>query len=154
MKVTDFVVEQVGELKAEKEVGKIANALLTPPKETTPPKKNARPDAAGEIKAPKVSMKQPSVDYDAAAKLAYTASGSPGDFNAFKAQYLADASAMVASKYQDQIMADEEEEKAKAVAAAEKIRQEEEAAAARAKVEEAARYEGQLFRVLSVLSKS
>lgn len=39
-----------------------------------------------------------SVDYDAAAKLAYAAAGSSGDFGAFKEKYLADTSAMVAKK--------------------------------------------------------
>ena len=39
-----------------------------------------------------------SVDYDAAARLAYEAAGSNGDFGAFKSKYLEDMSAMVAKK--------------------------------------------------------
>ena len=39
-----------------------------------------------------------SVDYDAAAKLAYKAAGSEGDFGTFKAKYLEDTSAMIAKK--------------------------------------------------------
>lgn len=39
-----------------------------------------------------------SVDYDAAARLAYKAAGSNGDFGAFKSKYLEDMSAMVAKK--------------------------------------------------------
>lgn len=39
-----------------------------------------------------------SVDYDAAARLAYEAAGSSGDFESFKATYLEETSAMVAQK--------------------------------------------------------
>jgi len=39
-----------------------------------------------------------SIPYDAAAKLAYTAAGSPGDYGAFKAKYEADAVADVKAK--------------------------------------------------------
>ncbi|EED92023.1 predicted protein [Thalassiosira pseudonana CCMP1335] len=39
-----------------------------------------------------------SVDYDAAAKLAYAAAGSQGDFGAFREKYLADTSAMCGKK--------------------------------------------------------
>ena len=39
-----------------------------------------------------------SVDYDAAARLAYEADGSKGDFGDFKSKYLADMSAMVGKK--------------------------------------------------------
>ena len=39
-----------------------------------------------------------SVDYDAAARLAYEAAGSAGDFGAFKTKYLEQTSAMVAKK--------------------------------------------------------
>ena len=39
-----------------------------------------------------------SVDYDAAARLAYEAAGSSGDFDSFKATYLEETSAMVAKK--------------------------------------------------------
>lgn len=42
-----------------------------------------------------------SVDYDAAAKLAYQASNPSIDFPAFQSQYLAEASAMVAQKHKD-----------------------------------------------------
>ncbi|KAK1748001.1 hypothetical protein QTG54_001964 [Skeletonema marinoi] len=78
-----------------------------------------------------------SVDYDSAARLAYEAAGESGDFDAFKAKYLEDASAMVGDKYK----ADAAEAKAKAEAAeaarlakeAEEKRLAEEAAAAEAK---------------------
>ena len=39
-----------------------------------------------------------SIPYDAPAQLAYTSAGSPGDFEAFKAQYLKDAIALVVAK--------------------------------------------------------
>ena len=39
-----------------------------------------------------------SVDYDAAARLAYEAAGSDGDFESFKGKYLEETSAMVAQK--------------------------------------------------------
>ena len=39
-----------------------------------------------------------SVDYDAAARLAYEAAGSDGDFESFKGKYLEETSAMVAKK--------------------------------------------------------
>ena len=39
-----------------------------------------------------------SVDYDAAARLAYEAAGSSGDFDSFKATYLEETSAMVGKK--------------------------------------------------------
>mmetsp|Transcript_29434 Transcript_29434/g.50124 ORF Transcript_29434/g.50124 Transcript_29434/m.50124 type:complete len:128 (-) Transcript_29434:258-641(-) len=39
-----------------------------------------------------------SVEYDAAAKLAYAAAGSPGDFAAFQTKYLEETSAMVGKK--------------------------------------------------------
>mmetsp|Transcript_7036 Transcript_7036/g.16012 ORF Transcript_7036/g.16012 Transcript_7036/m.16012 type:complete len:137 (+) Transcript_7036:78-488(+) len=39
-----------------------------------------------------------SVDYQAAARLAYEAAGSEGDFAAFNTKYLADTSAMIAKK--------------------------------------------------------
>mmetsp|Transcript_36995 Transcript_36995/g.64806 ORF Transcript_36995/g.64806 Transcript_36995/m.64806 type:complete len:133 (-) Transcript_36995:282-680(-) len=39
-----------------------------------------------------------SVDYSAAAKLAYAAAGSEGDFGAFQTKYLAETSAMVSKK--------------------------------------------------------
>jgi hypothetical protein len=39
------------------------------------------------------------VDYDAAVRLAYEASGSVGDFDAFKTEYLSDASKVVADKF-------------------------------------------------------
>ena len=40
----------------------------------------------------------PSVDYDAAAKLAYEASGKPGEFAVFNAKYLEETSALIAKK--------------------------------------------------------
>ena len=39
-----------------------------------------------------------SVDYDAAARLAYEAAGSKGDFASFLPKYLEDTSAMIAAK--------------------------------------------------------
>ena len=39
-----------------------------------------------------------SVDYDSAARLAYEAAGSEGDFEAFKGKYLEETSAMIAKK--------------------------------------------------------
>ena len=82
-----------------------------------------------------------SVDYDSAARLAYEAAGESGDFDAFKAKYLEDASAMVGDKYKAAAEADAAEAKAKAEAAeaarlakeSEEKRLAEEAAAAEAK---------------------
>eukprot|EP00984_Skeletonema_dohrnii_P035207 scaffold34685_cov128-Skeletonema_dohrnii-CCMP3373.AAC.1 len=82
-----------------------------------------------------------SVDYDSAARLAYEAAGESGEFEAFKAKYLEDASAMVGDKYKAAAEADAAEAKAKAEAAeaarlakeAEEKRLAEEAAAAEAK---------------------
>ena len=82
-----------------------------------------------------------SVDYDSAARLAYEAAGESGDFDAFKAKYLEDASAMVGDKYKAAAEADAAVAKAKAEAAeaarlekeAEEKRLAEEAAAAEAK---------------------
>ena len=63
-------------------------------------------DGADEPAAPAAAAAAPassgvelwSVDYDAAARLAYEAAGSSGDFGAFKATYLEETSAMVAKK--------------------------------------------------------
>jgi hypothetical protein len=44
-----------------------------------------------------------SVDYDAAARLAYEAVGKDGKFDAFKEKYLADTSAMIAQKHKDSV---------------------------------------------------
>jgi len=80
-----------------------------------------------------------SVDYDSAARLAYEAAGESGDFDAFKAKYLEDASAMVEDKYKAAAEADAAEAKAEAAEAArlakeaEEKRLAEEAAAAEAK---------------------
>lgn len=43
-------------------------------------------------------VRGPSVDYEAAAKLAYEAAGKPGDFTTFNTKYLKDTSAMIAKK--------------------------------------------------------
>lgn len=43
-------------------------------------------------------VRGPSVDYEAAAKLAYDAAGKPGEFAAFNAKYLQETSAMIAKK--------------------------------------------------------
>eukprot|EP00571_Detonula_confervacea_P009843 CAMPEP_0172299206 /NCGR_PEP_ID=MMETSP1058-20130122/1565_1 /TAXON_ID=83371 /ORGANISM="Detonula confervacea, Strain CCMP 353" /LENGTH=769 /DNA_ID=CAMNT_0013008567 /DNA_START=78 /DNA_END=2387 /DNA_ORIENTATION=- len=79
-----------------------------------------------------VSVVVPSVDYDAAARLAYQASSSDGDFEAFKAKYLVETSAMIAKKHQDAMAADNEA----AAKVAEEKRQEEES---KLKAEEEAR---------------
>ena len=59
------------------------------PKKTTP--------IATEAPEPVVE-KGPSVDYEAAAKLAYVAAGKPGDFIAFNTKYLEETSALIAKK--------------------------------------------------------
>lgn len=77
-----------------------------------------------------------SVDYDAAARLAHEAAGGSGDFEAFKAKYLEDTSAMVGEKHKAKA---EAEAKAKAEAeAAAKAKAEAEAAEAARLAEEAA----------------
>lgn len=65
-----------------------------------PPTPPPAPVAAAPAPAAKSStgIELWSVDYDAAAMLAYKAAGSKGDFAAFKTQYLADTSAMVGKK--------------------------------------------------------
>eukprot|EP00986_Skeletonema_menzelii_P017008 scaffold16951_cov156-Skeletonema_menzelii.AAC.3 len=56
------------------------------------------PVAAAAPAAATSSIELWSVDYDAAARLAYEAAGSSGDFESFKAKYLEETSAMVAKK--------------------------------------------------------
>ncbi|KAL3766985.1 hypothetical protein ACHAWO_004959 [Cyclotella atomus] len=61
----------------------------------------AEEPVAVEKPAAKVSepvARGPSVDYKAAAKLAYDAAGKPGEFAAFNAKYLEETSAMIAKK--------------------------------------------------------
>lgn len=70
-----------------------------------------------------------SVDYDSAARMAYEAAGSEGDFDSFKAQYLADTSKMVGAKQEARNAADLEATKAAEAAAAAKKAEEEGAAA-------------------------
>ncbi|KAL7499918.1 hypothetical protein ACHAWT_008052 [Skeletonema menzelii] len=90
-----------------------------------------------------------SVDYDAAARLAHEAAGRSGDFEAFKAKYLEDTSAMVGEKHKAKAEAEKKAEaeaeaaaKAKAEAeAAAKAKAEAEAAEAARLAEEAAAIE-------------
>mmetsp|Transcript_10090 Transcript_10090/g.18163 ORF Transcript_10090/g.18163 Transcript_10090/m.18163 type:complete len:782 (-) Transcript_10090:237-2582(-) len=174
MQVTDGVLGEVEprleRLKREREVEKVANALLVKP--TKQPKKiwessvglsegltaeeaeevrnarltgeagasstaevveaqvtegqtaeeaessrNARLDAADEA-AKSLKPNVPaltSVDYDAAARLAYNASGADGDFEVFRDGYLVKMSAMIAQKHQDKILAEKEEVSARIV---------------------------------------
>jgi hypothetical protein len=58
----------------------------------------AAPPAATAAVSFSSGIKLWSVDYDAAARLAYEAAGSVGDFGAFKTKYLEETSAMVAKK--------------------------------------------------------
>lgn len=58
--------------------------------------KAAPAKAAAAVEEPVVTG--PSVDYEAAAKLAYEAAGKPGDFAAFNTKYLEETSAMMAKK--------------------------------------------------------
>ncbi len=58
----------------------------------------AAPPAATAAASFSSGIKLWSVDYDAAARLAYEAAGSVGDFGAFKTKYLEETSAMVAKK--------------------------------------------------------
>lgn len=61
---------------------------------------DAPPPAAPVDEAPEPVVSTPiaSVDYDAAARLAYIAAGKTGDFETFKIKYLEETSAMVAQK--------------------------------------------------------
>lgn len=52
----------------------------------------------GEAAASSSGVKLWSVDYDAAARLAYEAAGSEGEFDAFKSKYLEETSEMVGKK--------------------------------------------------------
>jgi len=72
--------------------------------------------------APNTVTTTPSVDDDAAARLAYESSGSNGDFATFRAKYLQDTSALVATKQRTRIA------KEKAAAAKEKAQKAAEAA--------------------------
>jgi hypothetical protein len=72
--------------------------------------------------APNTVTTTQSVDYDAAARLAYESSGSNGDFATFRAKYLQDTSALVATKQRTRIA------KEKAAAAKEKAQKAAEAA--------------------------
>lgn len=74
-----------------------------------------------------------SVDYDAAARLAFEAAGGSGDFEVFKTKYLQDTSVMIGSKHKARVA--EEAEAAEAARLAEEKRIAEEAAAAAAKAE-------------------
>jgi hypothetical protein len=58
----------------------------------------AAPSAAATASSSSSGVKLWSVDYDAAARLAYEAAGSVGEFGAFKTKYLEETSAMVAKK--------------------------------------------------------
>lgn len=58
-----------------------------------------------------------SVDYDSAARLAFEAAGESGDFEAFKAKYLEDASSMSGQKHKARAEAEAAEATAKAEAA-------------------------------------
>ena len=85
-----------------------------------------------------------SVDYDAAARLAHEAAGRSGDFEAFKAKYLEDTSAMVGEKHKAKAEAEKKAEaeaeaaaKAKAEAAAKAKAEAEAAAKAKAEAEAA-----------------
>jgi len=82
-------------------------------------------------KAPSASPFQ-SVDYDAAARLAYEAAGGSGDFEAFKTKYLEETSAMVGDKHKAKAEA-EAAEAARLAKEAEEKRLAEEAAAKEAK---------------------
>ncbi|KAL3764773.1 hypothetical protein ACHAWO_009588 [Cyclotella atomus] len=63
-----------------------------------PPTPPPAPAAAAPAAKSSTGIELWSVDYDAAAMLAYKAAGSKGDFGAFKTKYLADTSAMVGEK--------------------------------------------------------
>ena len=56
------------------------------------------PAAAAPAAAASSGVELWSVDYDAAARLAYEAAGSKGDFASFKSKYLEETSAMVGKK--------------------------------------------------------
>lgn len=83
-------------------------------------------------------VSEASVDYDATVRLAFEASGSSGDFDTFREQYLEDTSAMVAKKYQDAIAADNA-----AAQAVTEAKAAQEKAAAEAKAAEEARIAAQ-----------
>ncbi|KAL7447326.1 hypothetical protein ACHAXM_010854 [Skeletonema potamos] len=102
--------------------------VATPPDETF-----QRSLLAAQIanKAPSASPFQ-SVDYDAAARLAYEAAGGSGDFEAFKTKYLEETSAMVGDKHKAKAEA-EAAEAARLAKEAEEKRLAEEAAAKEAK---------------------
>ena len=61
-------------------------------------KKMSTAGGGGEAAASGSGVKLWSVDYDAAARLAYEAAGSEGEFDAFKSKYLEETSKMVGKK--------------------------------------------------------
>lgn len=64
----------------------------------TPKPKAAAPAPAAAPAASSSGVELWSVDYDAAARLAYEADGSKGDFAAYRTKYLEETSAMIAAK--------------------------------------------------------
>ena len=205
VEVTEWALDKFDEVRGEKEIGKVANALLEKPKVSAPAKEKSAPkkkrdekvveaedsmpltegltaEEAEEVRTARVTgggrkisaakatdvaegqtgeeaaearearldaadeaaktLNIASVDYDAGARLAFEAAGSPGAFDDFKATYLEETSAMVAKKFQDAIAAEDKaarvaaemkEAEARAKAATEeeaRLRAEEEARAA------------------------
>jgi len=151
--LTDTLGENVEGWQVEKEVDKIANALLAPP--PSPPEKampaplqkgEETPSNEGKMAEVAEEASEPapldiSVDYDAAARLAFEASPDAGDdFEEYKEWYYALTSAAVGLKHKKSMAADEAaaaaaEEKAR-VAAEKKAAEEAEAAAEQMRLEE------------------
>jgi len=144
--------EQVVESQVEKVMKEVKNELSEEEKKQKSIKaeKFQRARLAAQFSMPKPAASQPtvseaSVDYDATVRLAYEASGSSGDFDTFRVQYLEETSAMVAKRYQDAIAADNATKQAAIEAKAAK-----EKAAAEAKVSIYHLYEYNLLYIISL----
>ena len=79
-------------------IGAIGTAVVSGKLKDLDSEGEAAPVATSEPAAAASDEVDLSVPYDAAARLAYEASGSPGDFETFKAKYEADAVAAVMAK--------------------------------------------------------
>ena len=85
-------LEETSALMAKK------NPYVTSKSEEAVEKKAAPPQPAA-VKTEETPVERgPSVDYEAAARLAYESAGKPGDFAAFNMKYLEETSAMIAKK--------------------------------------------------------
>ena len=82
-------LEETSALMAKK------NPYMKPSESVKKGASSSKPSAAN---SEKLATRGPSVDYNAASRLAYDSAGKPGDFVAFNTKYLEETSAMIAKK--------------------------------------------------------